>query len=118
MLVIVSDLHFCDGTATPSNVQPGAFTMLLGEIYGLARRNKVQDLEILFLGDVFDLLRTERWFYDRQGRPVPLGLRPWATAAALDRQRHSQATLDHALAIAEEIVEKNQNALAALRGDG
>ena len=71
MLVIVSDLHLCDGTAYPQNVTAGSFALLQGDIYQLAERYGAKQLDIVFLGDVFDLLRTEQWFAAPEGeRPT------------------------------------------------
>src|SRR5262245_21930883 len=80
MLVIVSDLHFCDGTAVPAewNVNERAMRLLMRNIYALARRKGIRDLDLVLLGDVFDVLRSEYWM------TVPLAERMWADAQALD----------------------------------
>jgi UDP-2,3-diacylglucosamine pyrophosphatase LpxH len=117
VLVVLSDLHFCDGTASPRNVKASAFQLLLQEIYDLAARSGARDLDLVLLGDIFDLLRTERWFEDADGRAVPLEVRPWGAAEIVDGAPHAAATLDHALAIADEIVARNREALASLRGE-
>jgi UDP-2,3-diacylglucosamine pyrophosphatase LpxH len=123
MLVILSDLHFCDETAMERNVHADDFRIMMNEIYDLAREYLVRDerrrqLDIVLLGDIFDLLRTERWFRDRQGQPVPLSVRPWAGAEVLDRPEHRPETLAHARAIAREIIAQNDEVLRLLRGEG
>jgi UDP-2,3-diacylglucosamine pyrophosphatase LpxH len=121
MLAIVSDLHFCDGSANNRNVDPDAFTLALSEIYKTASdlataRGGAGRLDLVFLGDVFDLLRTERWFETRDGKEVPVSERPWGSAAALDGAAPPPAVIAHAHAILDEILEENSDALAALSG--
>jgi UDP-2,3-diacylglucosamine pyrophosphatase LpxH len=121
MLAIISDLHFCDGTATDKNVQADAFKLALGDIYQMARpladKNGSATVELVLLGDVFDLLRTERWFEDEDGTPVPLAERPWGSAGALGRSfQVPETVLVRARSILDTIIGKNQDALAYLRG--
>lgn len=121
MLAIISDLHFCDGSATEKNVHPKAFALALEEIYDqarwLAEKRGKADLDLVLLGDVFDLLRTERWFEDRSGASVPLSERPWGTADALAGARPSAAVLERARGILAEVVAQNDDALSILRGE-
>ena len=121
MLAIISDLHFCDGTATEKNVTPSAFALALDEVYdqarSIAQKRGEADLDLVLLGDVFDLLRTERWFEDRGGAPVPLAERPWGSADALDGAAPSPAVIERARGILAEIVEQNGDALSILRGE-
>jgi UDP-2,3-diacylglucosamine pyrophosphatase LpxH len=123
MLALISDLHFCDGTAIPGNVAPEAFALALGEIYDLARqiaeaRNRPTRVDLVLLGDIFDLLRTERWFQDRAGNPVPLEERPWASPEALTRQGGATPqAIARAREILAEILEKNADSLAVVRGE-
>jgi UDP-2,3-diacylglucosamine pyrophosphatase LpxH len=120
MLAIISDLHFCDGSATDKNVAAKAFSMALDDICALARSAATKDrpahVDLVMLGDVFDLLRTERWFEDGDGKPVPLAERPWGSAEALDPgHRLPEPVLLRARAILEAVIEKNEDALAILR---
>jgi UDP-2,3-diacylglucosamine pyrophosphatase LpxH len=122
MLAIISDLHFCDGTATDRNVDPKAFALALSDIYETAStlataRGAGAHLDIVFLGDVFDFLRTERWFETREGVAVPLEDRPWGSASALDSGTAPPATIARAHAILDEILTENEEALATLRGE-
>jgi UDP-2,3-diacylglucosamine pyrophosphatase LpxH len=122
MLAFISDLHFSDGTAIAGNVAPEAFELALDEIYELAAqvartRDEPTNVDVVLLGDIFDLLRTERWFEDRNGNAVPLAERPWATPAALNGATQNPRALVHARAMVDEIVEKNADALAALRSE-
>ena len=55
-------------------------------VYEPGKRLEIEelDLDLVFLGDVFDLLRTERWFVSPSGQPVPVEERPWGSAEVLD----------------------------------
>ena len=71
MLIVVSDLHFRDGTAGEHNVSTRAFEGILEDLAAGAKSARAKDVQIVFLGDIFDLLRTEMWF------DVPVAHRPW-----------------------------------------
>ena len=122
MLALISDLHFCDGTATAGNVAPEVFALALREIYEIAShvaraRDRPTRVDLVFLGDIFDLLRTERWFVDREGGSVPLSERPWGSADAVSGQGVTPAVAARARGILAEILERNAAALATLRGE-
>ncbi len=76
MLVVISDLHFVDGTAGDHNVNCQAFKIFFEDIFGIAKKNGVKDITLVFNGDIFDLIRTEAWFTD----DMPLEQRPWGLA--------------------------------------
>ena len=119
MLALLSDLHFCDETAVERNVAPAAFRIALDSIYKMAlelqRATQAEvPLDVVFLGDIFDLLRSERWF--EQGPVlVPPRERPWGSAAALGTTRPPEVVLGHARGILEAAIQKNEQALATLR---
>jgi UDP-2,3-diacylglucosamine pyrophosphatase LpxH len=122
MLALLSDIHFCDATAQIGNVATPAFDTVLHEIYARAKRlvrlqKKPVHLDIVLLGDIFDLLRTERWFEDASGAPVPLSSRPWATPAALEKGPISPEVAARARAILDEAIADNKDSLATLRGE-
>lgn len=122
MLAFISDLHFSDGTAIAGNVTKEAFTLALRELYELAAqvaraRDRPTRLDLVLMGDIFDLLRTERWFEDREGNPVPLAERPWATAEALVTGGVDPRVAARGRAMVDEIVDLNAEALAMLRGE-
>lgn len=75
MLVFVSDLHFTDGTAT-STLNPGIFKIFCGLMQDIINRSTPEYLNIVFLGDIFDLLRTGHWNSTQ--------LRPWSEDGKLD----------------------------------
>jgi UDP-2,3-diacylglucosamine pyrophosphatase LpxH len=71
LLVFISDLHFVDGTAGEHNVPVKAFNGVFKDLATHARNAKAKEVKIVFLGDIFDLLRTEKWL------AVPEAERPW-----------------------------------------
>ncbi len=69
MLVFISDLHLTDGTAS-SNLHPGSFHILVERFRYLAARaswrrdgsyRPIERIDLVLLGDVLDLIRTQRW---------------------------------------------------------
>lgn len=63
MLVVISDLHFVDGTSGNHNLPAKAFEhVFLSSIVGLAQKNKATELKLLLLGDIPDLIRSAQWF--------------------------------------------------------
>lgn len=76
MLAIVSDLHLTDET-TARNISPGAIKLFARHLkHRLADREKqVQELQLILLGDVFDLVRTSKWC------GIPASDRPWNGAS-------------------------------------
>ncbi|PID85866.1 MAG: hypothetical protein CSB13_05945 [Chloroflexi bacterium] len=63
MLVVISDLHFVDGTSGNHNLPPRAFeSVFMSSIVGLAQKNKATELKLLLLGDIPDLIRSTQWF--------------------------------------------------------
>ena len=95
MLVFISDLHFVDGTAGEHNTPWRAFDYFFDDLEGIVNRpsnkGKIKEIKIVLLGDIFDLLRTERWF-----EPILEPERPWG-----NRPKEIE---DHALEIFKEIV--------------
>src|SRR5208337_3271385 len=82
MLVIVSDLHFTDGTSGET-VRSGAFKLFRDALSDLAygaswrangKYRPVEDLHLILLGDVLDVIRSTQWL---QVKGVPSGVRPW-----------------------------------------
>ena len=72
MLVVISDLHFTDGTSGEHNLPVEAFKeVFLPHIVALARSKKATELKLLLLGDIPDLVRSEQWFEEEPAD------RPW-----------------------------------------
>jgi len=108
MLVILSDLHFTDETiARGENIPARAFDYLVDDLRGIiensdengARRNAIQDVEVLLLGDVFDGLRSAKW----QGEVMP-----WS-----EPNPEMEARVNEVL---EGVCTANAGAFAKLRG--
>lgn len=95
MIIFLSDLHFIDETAGQHNIPKAAFEGVFRDIktYG----GTPSEVKIVFLGDIFDLVRTTRWL------DAPEDERPWG-----DIVGKKQEIGDRAAAIFDEIVEKNR----------
>ena len=93
MLVFISDLHFVDETAGKHNIPASAFEKFLTNVKVHADKAKAKELKIVFLGDIFDIIRTEEWFKEQEVD------RPWGKNTAKMRER--------ARAILTKIEEKN-----------
>lgn len=79
MLVVISDLHFVDGTAGEHNLPYGAFSsVFLSNIVSLARDKGATELKLLLLGDVPDLVRSQQWLLEEEAD------RPWGRNGLLD----------------------------------
>jgi UDP-2,3-diacylglucosamine pyrophosphatase LpxH len=75
MLVFVSDIHFTDGTAGET-IDPGAFTKFSFYLENMAMAAGAEEIEIVFLGDLFDCIRSEYW--------LASSLRPWSDEKTVD----------------------------------
>lgn len=112
MLVFISDLHFTDGTAGEHNLNPRAFDYFFDDLEGILRdeRNRIRELCLVFLGDIFDLLRTTNWF------GYPERERPWGKDLTA-MEVHARTIFDLILGHARnrESLAKIRDRLAALR---
>jgi UDP-2,3-diacylglucosamine pyrophosphatase LpxH len=87
MLVVISDLHFTEeesshpeplkGLYTPRNLPADTFQLLMAEVDQTVRRKnasgrRIERVDLVLAGDVFDLHRTELWF-----EPPGPDLRPY-----------------------------------------
>lgn len=100
MLIVVSDFHLMDGTAGAHHVEPGVFRSTMNDLAAHAHEAKANDITLVFLGDVYDLIRTERWF------DLPPDERPWGATPS------SKALFD----IFEGVVDNNAETFALLAG--
>jgi len=108
MLVFISDLHFVDGTAGEHNVPVDAFKIFFEDITGTAEwlindGRQIDEIKLVYLGDIFDLLRTEMWF------DYPENERPWGN----DEQKIEA----NAITIFDAMVRKNKATFDLLSGD-
>jgi UDP-2,3-diacylglucosamine pyrophosphatase LpxH len=102
MLVFLSDVHLTDGSSG-TTIDPRAFNKfcrILEDVVGKdPEESKIRNLEIVLLGDIFDVIRSNLWLRPENDHPES-PIRPWSTATEVDRtgwnlQRYT-----------EEIVEK------------
>ena len=114
MLIIISDLHLTDGTAGES-VVPGALAMLSGRLHEMAVHaswrasgsyRPIERMDIVLLGDVLDLMTSQRWLAERD-------VRPWSepgdprlvdlvTKITSDVLRHNHQSLESLRALAAD----------------
>ena len=108
MLVIVSDLHLTDGTASPT-LQPAALELLTERIRDLAQRaswradgvyRPLAHVDLVLLGDTLDCVDSARWLKSET--------RPW-------HDPHSPATVEVVCGIVDDILRHNSRSLSALR---
>ncbi len=86
MLAFISDLHISDRTAGVNFLSARAFEQAFRRLAALADRAGSAAITIVFLGDVFEMVRTARWLDDEAAAPwaVPRDhARTSATAAAI-----------------------------------
>ena len=95
MLVFISDLHFVDETAGKHNIPTSAFEKFLTNVKVHADKAKAKELKIVFLGDIFDIIRTEEWFKEEEVD------RPWGN--------NTDKMWERAKAILGKIEEKNRD---------
>ena len=89
MLAFVSDLHLGDRTAGVHFLPASAFELALREIAAQAKAAGSQEVELVFLGDIVDLIRTTRW------GELPEAERPWGVPPDLGAvERHCLELLD------------------------
>jgi UDP-2,3-diacylglucosamine pyrophosphatase LpxH len=101
MLVFISDLHLVDETAGKHNISAKAFKKFLKEIkvHSDNTKNKGKKVKIVFLGDIFDLLRTEEWFQENEED------RPWG------KNTENEKMKKRAMIILDKIEKKNKETL-------
>ena len=111
MLVIISDLHLNDGT-TGATLAPGAASLFIQRLRETALASwradgayrPVERIDLVLLGDTFDLLHSEHW------RAAPT-VRPWGDL-------HAPEFFDQIATITKGILTQNQESLAMFRRGG
>jgi UDP-2,3-diacylglucosamine pyrophosphatase LpxH len=96
MLVVMSDLHFVDGTAGDHNLPFSAFeSVFLSDIVSIAKRKKATEIKLVLAGDIFDLIRTDQWL------SIDLEDRPWGKNGMreVEESRHGTPTEQRCLDI-------------------
>lgn len=83
MLVIISDLHLSDGTSGET-ISAGAFRIFRERLSDMAydaswridgTYKPIETVDLILLGDVFDLIRSSKWVVNQDGSPCQI--RPW-----------------------------------------
>ena len=109
MLVICSDLHLSDGTLNRS-LSADAFSILVERLRDMAEAaswradgsyHPIEQLDVVLLGDVFDVLRSKQW----AEKPK---VRPWGNP-------HDPAFVEMVDSITDRILKKNDRGLGMLR---
>ncbi len=109
MLVIISDLHFTDGSRG-ATVSPGAFSLFVERLREAAvtaswradgRYRPIERIDLVLLGDILDVIRSSRWL------SLP-GVRPWGSP-------HAPQFIDLVTQITSDILRFNEPAMAVLR---
>ncbi|MBP8625629.1 MAG: metallophosphoesterase [Syntrophorhabdaceae bacterium] len=103
MLVVISDLHLSDGTAT-NNLSPRAFKHFHNLIKRAIREN-TKEIIIVFAGDTFDLLRSEYWMTVQDDE------KPWATDNNIDKNKIKT----HLMNIFKNILDVNSESIDIIR---
>lgn len=115
MLVVISDLHFVDGTAGEQDVPWVDFDEIFKcDLKPLAEINNAKELKVLLLGDVLDLLRTAKWL-EIDGDDRPWGRNGLKDIEGLDRQNGS-VTENCCREILHAIIKRNYRTFQTLRG--
>ena len=114
MLIFISDLHFIDGTAGAHNIKPKAFDYFFEDLRGIIGdpNNAIQEVIFVFLGDIFDLLRTTYWL------TTPVDETPWGTPAKASALKvHAETLLDAITANSDNqaSLQKIQDAFAEIQ---
>lgn len=109
MLVFISDLHLTDGTSGQT-VKPGAFKLFRERLRDLAydaswradgRYRPIERLDIVLLGDILDVVRSQTWLAGR--------VRPWTA------DRNSPAFEARVGQITDDILRHNKASLDCLK---
>lgn len=101
MLVFLSDIHLTDGSSG-MEIDPRAFQKfcsLLDIIIGKPSETKINNVEIVLLGDIFDVIRSDLWLRPENNNSTN-PIRPWSSPGDKDSADWDLQTY------AEEIVRK------------
>ncbi|RSD25430.1 hypothetical protein [Mesobacillus subterraneus] len=118
MIILISDLHLMDGTAGRHHVESELFRDTFIELARQANaalnhlNTDDMSIKIVLLGDIFDVIRTERWFQEKVGSEiieVPLSDRPWGNTA-------NKKTEAVAYDILSNIMKENKEIISILSG--
>jgi UDP-2,3-diacylglucosamine pyrophosphatase LpxH len=100
VIIVISDLHLMDGSAGAQYVESGVFRSTFTDLAAHAREANARDIKLVFLGDLFDVIRSERWF------EFGLDERPWG----------DKPTEEAAAAILDGVIAENAETFELLSG--
>lgn len=90
MLLIISDLHWVDETAGKHNLPGSVYSKFLERLRCIERfeerRRRITEVQVLFLGDIFDVVRSRLWF--KRAGNVGAQVRPWGTLQGVMDHTH------------------------------
>jgi UDP-2,3-diacylglucosamine pyrophosphatase LpxH len=78
MLVFLSDTHLTDGS-TCETISADAFNKLVQMLEDMTINAHASEIEVVFLGDIFDIIRSEIW--------LSTDIRPWSPTNKTDKSR-------------------------------
>lgn len=78
MLVFISDIHLTDGTSGET-INSRAFKKFVQYLKNMAATAKVKEIEIVLLGDIFDVIRSDYWLKSNN-------IRPWSESGKKDKE--------------------------------
>ena len=98
MLVFLSDVHLTDGTSGET-MDSGAFKKFVLYLRDLVETAGAKKLEIVLLGDIFDVIRSDYWLRS--------DIRPWSKAE--DRDGKGKGLQDYTIKIVNGICKNKIN---------
>ncbi len=98
MLVFLSDIHLTDGSSGET-IHSGAFKKFTLYLTEMAETAKAKEVEIVLLGDVFDVIRSDHWLRSE--------IRPWSDAN--DKDGNEQTLQDYTTKIVSDICGQKDN---------
>jgi UDP-2,3-diacylglucosamine pyrophosphatase LpxH len=101
MLIFLSDLHLSDSASTDAANQQ-TFRIFITNLSELIQNADAKEVEIVLLGDAFDIIRSEHW--------LTTEIRPWSHPT--NANKSFQELEDHVLKILNAILAKPGNAQA------
>ena len=92
MLVFLSDVHLTDGSSG-TTINPAAFAKfcrILADVIGKGReranQKPIEKVEIVLLGDIFDVIRSNVWLRQQNNDPHN-PIRPWSLETEFDSEQ-------------------------------
>jgi UDP-2,3-diacylglucosamine pyrophosphatase LpxH len=92
MLVFLSDVHLTDGSSgtTIKSAAFAKFCRILSDVVGKGRerddQKPIEKVEIVLLGDIFDVIRSNLWLRQQNNHPHN-PIRPWSLETEIDSAR-------------------------------